>query len=121
MSDLVRREYDKLIDAFLLYAEHLTTCKSWVHRHRQPIDKRAICTQGTCTCGLLDVLTMLRPDIEYTTPCTDVDTGRKLHGLSIIETDTTDGFDVHMVSDNKAIVRILHSVPKTDEMGIDSE
>lgn len=105
MSDLMAHKYDKLVSAFLLYAEHLITCKSWSHRHRQPIDKRAICTNGSCDCGLLDVLTLLRPDIEYTTPCTD----------------TKPDVDVYMASANTVTLHIVPKVPKTDKTGIDSE
>jgi hypothetical protein len=63
--------FDLLVDAFLLYAEHLSTCNTWLHKHKSAIDRRATCTSGACTCGLLSVLTMLQPDIKYVTPCPD--------------------------------------------------
>jgi hypothetical protein len=109
---------NKLVDAFLLYAEHLTTCKSWTHRHKQTVDRRARCTRTECTCGLLELLTLLRPDVEYVTPCTDVERGT-LFGLPMVESDTVPQGDVWVGRSEGVVVRLVF--PKQTETGIDTE
>jgi hypothetical protein len=120
MDDIMTHKLNKLVDWLMLYAEHLPTCKSWTHRHKQLIDKRARCEKAVCDCGLLELLTQLKPDIEYVTPCTDQDRGT-LWGIPVVESDIVPASEVWLSSrDTGSIVRLKTSVPKTDETGIDS-